>query len=139
MKMAMKYILFLFVGLFIGATVMWVTSYSKITNSNEQPSEPSIQLSDVLSFSRVAIIAENNACEGIVKPEVGDVIASIFEANSLYKRNMMSYGCGDDQCVLSVTNCMPWQSADCGSRMLFFRINNQKEIDATSFKCIDMP
>ena len=132
---AIKYIFLLLMGLFIWAAVMWFSSYSSTT----VPSDHSIKLGDVLGYSRIIITDENNACEGIVKPNVGDVVASIFEANSMYKRNMMSYGCGEDQCVLSVTNCMPWQSADCGSRMLFFRINKQKEIDLTSFKCIDMP
>ena len=130
-----SYLLLLSAGLFVGAAVMWFSSYSSITTLGN----PAIKFGDILSHSRVLITDENNACEGIIKPSVGDVVASIFEANNLYKRNMMSYGCGEDQCVLSVTNCMPWQSADCGSRMLFFRINEQKEIDVTSFTCIDMP
>jgi len=130
----LKTILLLLIGVSIGAIVMWFSSYSTTT-----PGDPIIKLGDMLSYSRIVISDDNNACEGIVKPSVGDVVASIFEANSLYKRNMMSYGCREDQCVLSVTNCMPWQSTDCGSRMLVFKINTQKEIETSSFRCIDMP
>ena len=132
---AITYLLLLSVGLFIGAAVTWFSSYSSVTTL----SDPVIKFGDVLSHSHVVITDENNACEGIIKPSVGEVVGSIFEANNLYKRNMTSYGCSEEQCVLSVTNCMPWQSTDCGSRMLFFRINEHKEIDVTSFKCIDMP
>ena len=118
---------------------MWVSLYLEVSEADAVVIGPEIKLADVLSYSRIAITDENNACEGIEKPNVGDVVGSIIEWNSLYKRNMTSYGCGDDYCVLDVTNCMPWQSTDCGQRILFFKINTQNQIDTTSFKCIDMP
>jgi hypothetical protein len=104
-----------------------------------EQSPQKITIEDILRYSDTIITEDNYSCEGDRKETVGDVVASIIEFNSSYKRNMLTHGCYGEACTLSVTNCMPWQDQECGSRILKFTISSNNEILESTFTCIDMP
>lgn len=122
-------------GMLIGSGVAWVYSYYPPLDNLENK----VGIDDVLKFSGSLISRDNYSCEGKIKNTVGDVVASIIDLNSSYKRNMLSQDCYKDTCAISVTNCMPWQSQECGSRILKFNIDGNNEILENTFSCIDLP
>ncbi len=135
MKSFISYSLVLIVGLLIGGTIMWVSTYF----DNPKKSKPPIVLEEVLKYSNTHIESKNFSCEGKIQKTVGAVIGSIYDFNNHNTRNMVSFGCFEKTCVLSISDCKPWQSQECGSRLLRFEINADNEIDPTSFTCIDVP
>ena len=135
MKRLATYILLLATGIAIGATVSWVNSWYP----DRSYVRDKITLGDVLKYSNVLISDDNFSCEGDVKHDVGSVTGSIIELNNLHKRNMLSFGCYQNICTLSVSSCMPWQDQECGNRILKFDINAANEIDTASFTCLDIP
>jgi hypothetical protein len=135
MKLFISHLLVLIVGLFMGGTYMWMSSYLDRSIENKTP----ITLEEVLKYSNTHIEDEHFSCEGEIGETVGAVIGSIYDFNNQNVRNMVSFGCYDSSCVLSISNCKPWQSQECGSRLLRFEINTNKEIDTASFACLDVP
>ena len=127
-------LLTLIIGFVGGGTLVWFLSYQPDAVSKK----PVIGFDQILRYSNQAIDEGNMYCEGDNVKTVGSVVGSIFEANSQNIRNMVSYKCTDLMCLLSVTNCKPWQSSECGSRILRFDIMAQ-EIDKNSFACLDVP
>lgn len=135
MKKYLIYISLLIIGTAAGSIVTWVNSHGKISAHVEE----SVTLERILVHSMVEITDSNYSCEGKPVKTVGAVVASIIEFNSLYKRNMLSYGCIHNTCALSTSSCMPWQSQECGSRILKFEVDEENIIQAHTFTCIDMP
>jgi hypothetical protein len=123
------------IGALIGSSVTWVMSYYPPLGKSQEK----IAIEDILKYSSTVIAEQNYSCDGDIKETVGDVVASIIEFNSAYKRNMLTLGCYGETCALSVTNCMPWQDQECGSRILKFNIDGSNEILENTFTCIDMP
>lgn len=122
-------------GCLIGGGIIWVNSYSEnvlITDQHEL-------LEAIFSNSETIITDANYSCEGKPVRTVGAVVASLLELNTTRKRNVLSYGCYESVCTMSVSNCKPWQESECGSRFLKFNINKKGNIDATTFSCFDMP
>ncbi|MCP4180187.1 MAG: hypothetical protein GY756_20680 [bacterium] len=136
MKRFIIYLLILFVGILIGSSYIWISTYSD-TSGNY--SENKIELEEVLKYSNTQIKDDNFSCEGETAKTVGAVVGSIYNMNNHNIRNMVSFGCYNNTCSLSISDCKPWQSQECGSRHLVFEINNEKEIDSTTFKCFDVP
>lgn len=133
-----KKIVYLFIfclGMAAGATLFWIHSYSTKTRVNHQA--PTI--GDILAHANTPISPAHNACEGKPVNTVGDVVASLLEQNTLDSHNRLNYGCYDNTCTVSVSDCKPWQQQECGSRFLTFQRDNQKNIDSQSFNCFDMP
>ena len=135
MKKIFFNILLVALGVLIGACFMWVNSYYPPLKYTKDK----VGLQNILKYSSTIMTKDNYSCEGETKETVGDVVASIIEINNRYKRNMLSQGCYNDTCTLSVTNCMPWQNQECGSRILRFNINKENVIKESTFTCIDMP
>lgn len=129
-------ILALIIGIIIGSFTVYIQSYQNII---EQPPTPTISLGELFKHTNTIISEDNYSCEGPKLETVGDVMASIYE-RSLYKaRNMFAFGCYEQTCSLSETSCKPWQSSECGSRILRFELSKQNKIDKESFTCLDMP
>ncbi len=135
MKRFFIYLIILFVGILIGSSYVWISSYSDTSGNYEN----TIELEKVLKYSNTQIKDNNFSCEGETGRTVGAVIGSIYDINNHNIRNMVSLSCFNNTCVVSISNCKPWQSQECGSRHLTFEIDNEKEIDSTTFKCIDVP
>ncbi len=135
MKKLLFSILLLVVGASFGAIIMWVNSYYPPAPY----SQDAAAFANILKHSNVSISDDNYSCEGKPVTTVGAVFGSIIEFNNLYKRNMLSYGCINNTCALSVSSCMPWQSQECGSRILKFEIDENNVIQTNTFACIDMP
>jgi len=135
MKKFLIYSLFAVAGTSLGSLITWINSHSNV----ESFEESTILLESVLAHSNTKITEDNYACEGKPVKTVGAVFASIIELNNLYKRNMLSYGCINRTCALSVSSCKPWQDQECGNRILKFDLNEKNEIETNTFTCIDMP
>jgi uncharacterized protein YaiE (UPF0345 family) len=135
MKQFISHSFILIVGLLMGGTYIWVSSYLDDPRENKTL----ITLEEVFKYSNTQIESEHFSCEGETGKTVGAVVGSIYDFNNQNTRNMVSFGCFENTCVLSISDCKPWQSQECGSRLLRFEINTKKEIDPTSFTCIDVP
>lgn len=125
----------LILGAVVGAGVVWVRSYDTNFNLPDQQ----VLLEGILDHSAIVIAEENYTCEGKPLKTVGAVVASLLESNKRHSRNVLSYGCYNSVCTMSVTDCNPWQSNECSSRFLKFDLNANGNIDAKSFSCFDMP
>ncbi len=132
-KIGCLVILALCIGLGIG--IEWIHSYHEIQNTSDK----SQMLERVLTHANIQISEENNSCDGKPVRTVGAVIASIIEFNSRHSKNMVSYGCYNETCTISYTDCKPWQSSECSSRFLKFQLNETGNIKTNSFSCFDIP
>jgi hypothetical protein len=135
MRNSLIYLLIFSLVLVVGATAIWVNSYfPDKTGTNYEA-----MLEEILVYSNTAISPENYSCEGDPVKTVGSVVASLLELNNINSRNMLSFGCNDKVCTMSVSNCKPWQEQECGSRFLKFFLNEKNGIDVNSFECLDIP
>lgn len=135
MKNKLIVLLALILGAVIGAGVVWVKSH----NTSLELPDQQILLEGILDHSAIVIAEEYYACEGKPLKTVGAVVASLIESNKRHTRNVLSYGCYNSVCTMSVTDCKPWQSSECSSRFLRFDLNVNGNIDEKSFSCFDMP
>jgi len=135
MKSSMKCMCLLILGIILGG----VSVFMYFHKTNYQDYVYSGLVEKVLKYSNQMITDENNSCEGEPINTVGDVVASLLEMNKYNKVNMLSYGCFNDTCTMSLSTCQPWDGEECSSRFLKFNINEQSEIRADSFVCFDMP
>ena len=129
------YIVLIGIGAIIGGSVMWISSYYP----KSEYVDDKISIADILGHSRIAISKSNFSCQGTVDANVGSVVGSIIELNSVNKRNMLSFGCFQNICTLVVASCAPWQNEECGSRFLKFEIDDANKIQSDTFSCIDIP
>lgn len=129
------YILTLTAAALVGGTISWFYSYFPQADFEQDK----INIEDILEYSNVTISEGNFSCGVDVENNVGSVVGSIVELNSLNKRNMLTFGCFENTCSIMVTNCMPWKSQECGNRILKLNINQNNKIITESFTCIDMP
>ncbi len=133
-----RYILYFFIlvlGGVVGGFVHWGSTYLSVASHVSTP----VTMEQLLEHTSQPITPDNFSCEGDVKPFVGSVIGSIYEANNHNVRNRVTYSCEVQICTLSVTNCAPWQSQECGSRILYFESSETGMIRTNTFKCIDVP
>ncbi len=98
-----------------------------------------LSMKSLFTYTDVSISDEHFSCEGERLQTVGEVMASIFSHNQSYERNKVEYGCYGDECILSVTDCSPFKSSECGSRILRLSITPDGKALTDSFSCIDMP
>ncbi|MGI5308581.1 hypothetical protein [Rheinheimera sp. WS51] len=119
----------------LGIAIEWIHSY----HETQDKSDKSQMLEKVLTHANIQILEENYSCDGKPVQTVGAVIASIIEFNSSHSKNMVSYGCYNETCTISYTDCKPWQSSECSSRFLKFQLNETGNIKKNSFSCFDMP
>jgi hypothetical protein len=124
----------LLLGFYAGAKVTWLQSYTY----QPVPSPP-VTLETLFAYADTPIAPEDLCSEGDTAHNVGAVMASIFWRNESYTRNRVSYYCMDEECFLSHSGCAPWQSSECGARVLRFGMLPDGGVDASSFSCIDIP
>lgn len=129
------HILLVLIGGLIGGSISWVLSYYPGFSYVQDK----INIEEILKHSNTPITNNNFSCEGETKSNVGSVIGSIIELNNLNKRNMLSFGCYQNICTFMVTNCLPWQSQECGNRILKVNLDEKNKILPDSFSCIDIP
>jgi len=135
MKRKIFFLFAVILGSLIGGGIVWVDSYSE----NDILTDQQKFLESILANSEIVISKENYSCEGNSVKKVGAVIASLLESNRSSKRNSLSYGCYQSVCTMSVSNCKPWQTNECGSRYLKFNIDEEGNINASTFSCFDIP
>lgn len=131
-------------GMLVGGLAVWAGTFA---NSNSQavesPQQVQTQISHLVRYANTPIKAENFSCnvgpEVTRKPTVGSVLASIVSSNLTTIRNRQSFGCFDNTCSLSISDCKPWQSSECSQRFLKYELDDQNKIRPTSFSCIDVP
>ena len=105
--------------------------------SENIPSNKAITFTELLKFSNKEL--NKNSCWEEQINTVGDVVGDIFERNQTNKVNRTDFDCTQEYCWLSISSCYPWQSSECDSRILRFELENDKQIDASSFECFDVP
>lgn len=131
----MIYLVFLVIGVGIGITATYLnfhTHYQKKLDNHEM-------LENILKHSSSLISDENYACDGKLVKTVGSVVASLLELNAMNQINMLTYGCFNDTCTMSVSNCKPWQDQECSTRFLKYNIDKSNKIKLNTFSCFDMP
>ncbi len=125
----------LLLGALTGGGAVWVKTYIK----EKKVSDQHHFLESVLNHSAVKITEDNYSCYGEQSKTVGGVIASLLEFNNLQERNLLSYGCYNLVCTMSISDCKPWQESECSSRFLKFELNKEDKINVNTFTCFDMP
>ena len=121
-------------GALLGWWGSWAYSYFP---SKEE--ELYVNLEEIFQFSETEITDGNYSCEGEGNKTVGAVLGSIFQRNMESLRNSISLLCHENKCGLIYDYCKPWQSQECGSRILRFDLSENKVIIPGSFICIDAP
>ncbi|QDP01181.1 hypothetical protein [Thalassotalea sp. PS06] len=111
--------------------------YVFVYTTKDEPQVLDIRVEQILEHANVAISANN--CEGESLETVGDVMASILEINQSSRINRTGLSCDEIHCWYSISECNPWQSNECGSRLLRFEVNQDKTIVASSFQCLEIP
>jgi len=129
------YFLMLILGIALGSLFTWINTYAEIHNFYDEYE----LLERTLAYSNTSISDENNSCEGPPVKTVGAVIASLLELNKINNRNMLTYGCFNDTCSMSITMCTPWKDFECSSRFLKFNVDSDNTILPSTFMCFDMP
>lgn len=129
----LKYPFIFLAGSFLGALFIYLNLYI----SKEVPKESRIKLSEVIAHSNTVV--NMDSCEGDRLITVAEVLGNIIETNLHNKVNRTSLACSDEYCWVSVGNCNPWKSSECGSRILRFEVDSKNRILGSSFKCIDIP
>ena len=135
MKIIITRTVLVLIGIVIGWYCSWVYSY--LPKASEV--EVYIDFEEIFKYSNVEITNENNSCNGNNSKTVGEVLGSIFQPNMGNKRNKVSLLCYENKCGLYYNYCMPWQSQECGSRILRFDLDENKKIITKSFVCVDAP
>ena len=123
------------IGVLCGMYGYYVTIHSQVNHANDA----SELISKVLPYSEQKITEENYSCEGNGNRKVGGVLASIVGGGQAYKVNAIAAGCSEGVCSVVLNSCKPWQSSECGSRMLVFSQDSSGNIVPSSFKCLDIP
>jgi hypothetical protein len=135
MKIVLVNLIVLLVGVAIGVFGNWAGShYVQRTVVDQQE-----LLEQLMSYSDISISDNNYACEGRAVRTVGAVISSQLEMNAANTRNKLSYGCFENTCTMSISDCKPWQDQECSSRFLRFDIDERNRIVPETFNCFDMP
>lgn len=135
MRKKIIYLLILILGIALGALFTWMNTYTKISGLSDDQE----LLEKTLAYSNTPISDENNSCEGQPVNTVGAAVASLLELNTINSRNMLTYGCFNDTCSMSISMCTPWKDFECSSRFLKFNIDADKKILPSTFMCFDMP
>jgi hypothetical protein len=135
MKVSLAGIVFLITGICSGWFLCWVASYLP----SETEKALSVNLERVFKFAETQIKDENYSCEGNENRTVGAVLGSIFQSNMNMPRNSVTLNCYENACGLIYNYCKPWQTQECGSRILRFDLTKNMEIIPESFTCIDAP
>lgn len=131
-------------GMLVGGLVVWAGTFAYSNSSAvENPQKIQKQLSQLIRYANIPMPPENFSCEfsGVIglKPTVGNVVASIISSNLTTMRNRQSFGCFENTCSLSISNCQPWQSNECSERFLRYEIDKQGVINPKTFACFDVP
>ena len=135
MRKKIIYLLILILGIALGALFTWMNTYTKISGLSDDQE----LLEKTLAYSNTPISDENNSCEGQPVNTVGAAVASLLELNTINSRNMLTYGCFNDTCSMSISMCTPWKDFECSSRFLKFNIDDDNQILPSTFMCFDMP
>ena len=128
-------LMLLLIGLSVGWGASWVSSYFETNNEVDL----NIELEKIFKYSTTGIKEEADSCEGLKHRTVGSVLGSIFGSNMERPKNSVSLLCYEQECGLIYNDCKPWQTQECGSRILRFGLNEDMEIDPSTFACVDMP
>lgn len=144
MKAYLKIVIGVQIGVLMGGLAVWAGTYANsgnfITGSTQRVSE---QLALLLSHNHMQISAENFNCADVpltgLQPTVGNVLASMMSANLVSVRNQQSFECINNICTFSTTDCKPWQSSECSTRILKYELDQKQRIKSDSFHCIDVP
>lgn len=128
-------ILLFVIGVLCGATGNFIAFHTGV-NKRE---DATTLFSQILPYSDYEIKGDNYSCEGESSRKVGDIVSSIIGASLTRKVNSLSAGCGDGVCSVVLSNCLPWQSSECGSRMLVVNQSISGEVLPSTFKCLDIP
>ncbi|MDO6526062.1 hypothetical protein [Motilimonas sp. 1_MG-2023] len=96
-------------------------------------------LNAIMPFTQQRIQPENQHCEGRDLDTVGKVFVSLISASQREGANSLSVGCFDGLCNISLSDCKPWQTAECNQRFLQFKQRDMGAVDPHSFSCMDLP
>ncbi len=114
---------------------MWL--YFHIPTKNLSYSQE--DLTELLSNGSSIIAKESFACE-IKVNTVAAVIATrgFLNLDSAYLSSSR-FSCDNKDCSFMTSNCLPWQSSECGSTFIRYKIDSNRKIISSSFECLDVP
>jgi hypothetical protein len=135
MKCSLIGVTFLVIGLLVGWYSSQVCSYFTSNDNNILD----IDLEEIFKFSEVEIRGDNYSCEGDKLRTVGAVLGSMFQSSMNMPSSRISMICHENKCGLIFNYCRPWQTQECGSKILRFDLSENKAIIPKSFTCIDAP
>ena len=131
-------------GLLIGILTSWIFfgQYYSIKKLNGLSAN--FPMLELLNKSQQKIADSNWNCEKKGRERtVAAVLESLLKSNSQYAMNKLNTSCVASEgtnlnCSIGLSNCMAWQSSDCGSRSLSFQVGQSGEILLDSFQCLDV-
>lgn len=137
---------FCIIGFLTGQCYMW-WQYERQSPEKIQRAFP---MQHIIAAQHVMISDEHFSCDGLQDHSVGSVLSSLLMSNNQEYKNRLTYDCqkNDDPhtsnsepqiCTISYHYCRPWQSSECGSRILKFGMKKDGAISTTSFTCLDVP
>lgn len=133
MNQRAKYVFGLIFSFVLGSGFTWFNFHK-----NKKVNHGEVKLGEIFKLGHLLIPEANNSCDGKVDSTVGDVLAFIYESNQMDYVNRVDYYCLKGLCSISYNYCKPWQSSECGQRVLRFEIL-QNTVVEDSIHCIDIP
>ena len=135
----MKKLIIFTTTLFLGVFVGWYTKFYQFYSYVDYDQELVQQLKIFSDYYSVDISSENFSCENESERNVGKVFAGMVGNSMAHKSNTLSAGCEELICTIIYNYCKPWQTSECGSRILYYEKTKNDKIISGSFKCIDVP
>ncbi|MFT6103087.1 MAG: hypothetical protein ACJA2B_001537 [Candidatus Endobugula sp.] len=135
MKKLTLFTTILFLGVFIG----WYAKFYQFYSYVDYDQEVDKQLNIFSGYTSEYIRSENFSCENETEKNVGKLFMGMVSDSTAHKSNTLSADCDELICTITYNYCKPWQTSECGSRILFYEKAVNDKILSGSFKCIDVP
>jgi uncharacterized protein YaiE (UPF0345 family) len=125
--------------LIFGVIIGWYAKYYQFYSYVEYDQEVAQQLKYLSEYSAEDISSENFSCENESERSVGKIYSGMVAFSMSHKSNTLSAGCDGLICTVIYNYCKPWQTSECGSRILYYEKTVNDKIISDSFRCIDAP
>jgi hypothetical protein len=135
----MKKLILFTTTLLLGVLIGWYVKFYQFYSYVDYDQEVDKQLSTFSDYSSEYISSENFSCENEPDKNVGKLFVGMVSDSMAHESNTLSAGCYERICTITYDYCKPWQTSECGSRILYYEKSDNDKILSGSFKCIDVP
>jgi len=135
MKQILIIIIVIAVSIFIGWQAKYIQFYSVVNYENSTAT----QLADFMDVSGSVISDENFSCGDSSERVVGKIFSQMVGDSMAHEAVTLTAGCTNSTCSISYDYCKPWQTTECGSRVLVYEIDESRSIKSNTIKCLDLP